>query len=125
RQPRHRSDLGDSWAALRVARRHYGKQIRKSPRQLLVRLNDRGFLARMGGCGGDDGATREGLARELQLVGVGLRCRDIELDVACGDNTRRAEIAKALRVGRRACQTQVEPPQQPADSSLQIGPALE
>ena len=50
-----------------------------------------------------------------QLGRVGRRRRHVELEIAGGDDVRRAELAEALGIGRRARQAEIEPPQQIAN----------
>ena len=79
----------------------------------------------MGGGRGDERAAADRVLQGRKLGPVGGRRRHVELEIAGGDDMRRAQFAEPLGVGRRARQAEIEPPQQRADGARRIAPAPE
>jgi hypothetical protein len=76
----------------------------------------------MGGGRRDHRPAADRGSQGLKLGRIGRRRRHVELEIAGGDDMRRAQFVQAFGVGRRASKTEIEPPQQVDDRVRQISP---
>ena len=90
-----------------------------------MRFDQHRLFAGVGRGGGDGGAIADRSLERLQLVRIGGRLRDVELEVAGRGDARRAEVAVARRVRRRLRQAEVEATQQRADRAGCKFPTIE
>ena len=125
RQPRRRRQLLDARPALGMARRDQRQQAGEIAAQSFMRVDHRAFLAGMGRGRRDQRAGADFILQRVELCPVGRRRRHVELEIAGGDDARRAQGGQALGVARRARQTKVEAAQQIDDGCAQIAPAPE
>jgi len=124
-QARGGDELPDRLAAMGVARHDHREQSREESRQRLVRVDQDLFLARMGGGRHHDRATARHRHQPFQLGRLGRRRRNIQLEIAGGDDAATAERGEAFRIGIRLGKADVEPAEQSGDGVGEPAPARE
>ena len=85
-------DLDHARAALGMARRDQRQQPGKIPAQAPVRLDHDALFAGMGGCRRDHRPAADRILQRRELGAIGGRRRHVELEIAGGDDARRAQI---------------------------------
>ena len=98
-------------------------RFRKEPGQRLVRTGENFLLAGMGGGRDHDRAAARHRHQPLQLGGIGGRRRNVQLQIARGDDVAAAERGKALGIDLRLRETNVEPAEQRRDRAGDPAPA--
>src|SRR5262249_4269003 len=101
-------NLGDARPAIGMARRDQGEELRERAPQAPVRLDQGGFLARMGRGRRNGGALSDRRLQRPQAFVLGRRLRHVELEVAGRADARRTKIAIAGGVGGRLGKTEIE-----------------
>ena len=102
-------------AAFGMARRHDRQQAGKALPQAANRIDDDGFLARMGRGGGDHRALAHHRADRGELAGIDRRRRHVELEIAGHADARRAELGIALGVRLGLREAEIEAAEHRAD----------
>ena len=101
-QPGGGGELGHARPALGMARRDHRQQPGKIAAQPPMRADHRALFAGMGGGRRDHRAAGDRLLQGRELGRIGRRRRHVELEIAGGDDARRAERVQPHGVGRRA-----------------------
>ena len=97
----------------------------KNPASVAVRLEQDFLFAGMGRGRDDDRAAARHRHQPLELGGIGRRRRNIELQIARGDDVAAAERGKALGVDLRLREADLEPAEQRRDRAAQPGASAE
>ena len=109
----------DRLAAIGMPRHDHAQQRWKESGERPVRFEQDLFFAGMGRGRDDDRAAARHRHQPFQLGGSAGRRRNIELQIARGDDVAAAERRKAFRIDLRLRQADLEPAEQRRDGAAQ------